>query len=342
VQPPEASRGEIARALLYMELRYGTRTTASDGLGLALTDCPPNSNETTTNQTWEHNNPYVAKMGYLSQLVQWHLEYPPTAAERGRNDKVCMQYQGNRNPFVDFPQDSWGLLNLQEEEACPPPEIPSPVISNGTLNDGGESIGQGGEVNSTAGADGREDDEPPPSSDVTAACQGLLPGDINFYLVESGMVSADGTEKDAFGIVTLVDLPAGLGLFATDNAWIGNDRGFQTTEGTFKVNNVTRPTPVRMLCLRLDLQSTPSSNNVTSICPRFNPPWHRSLLSQRVAFPAECTSGMEMTCTWETLGRKWRRETSLPFLCMMGLGAWETRFFCIAHGRTHPQLERPK
>ena len=110
LQPPENARGEIARALLYMELRYGTRTTASDGLGLVLSDCHP-----------EYVGIDSKRMGYFSKLVQWHLEYPPSATEQQRNDKVCALYQGNRNPFVDFPEDSWSLLNFNaaESERCP-------------------------------------------------------------------------------------------------------------------------------------------------------------------------------------------------------------------------------
>ena len=37
-QPPSRSRGDIARALMYMELRYGGDEVAT--LDLILTDCP--------------------------------------------------------------------------------------------------------------------------------------------------------------------------------------------------------------------------------------------------------------------------------------------------------------
>ena len=86
--PPANKRGDIARSIFYMDLRYdGSEVNTLD---LVVSDCP----ETVPND---------AGMGYLSQLIQWHNDDPVDAKELERNEKVCTNWQGNRNPFVDFP-----------------------------------------------------------------------------------------------------------------------------------------------------------------------------------------------------------------------------------------------
>lgn len=83
--PPANVRGDIARALFYMDVRYSASN--HNGIDLVLSDCP-NSGEST--------------MAFLSQLLEWHDEDPVSDEESDRNTKVC-EWQGNRNPFVDFP-----------------------------------------------------------------------------------------------------------------------------------------------------------------------------------------------------------------------------------------------
>lgn len=87
-EPPASMKGDLARALFYMDLRYeGT----SGEPNLRLTD----------DLALINNN--AAYMGRLSTLLVWHFLDPVDAGERLRNDRVQAE-QGNRNPFVDRPE----------------------------------------------------------------------------------------------------------------------------------------------------------------------------------------------------------------------------------------------
>ena len=87
-------KGDLARASLYMDVRYegGTHPyTGTSEQNLQLTD---------TLSQIQTNQPY---MGLRSVLLAWHAADPPDDAERHRND-VVESFQGNRNPFVDHPE----------------------------------------------------------------------------------------------------------------------------------------------------------------------------------------------------------------------------------------------
>jgi hypothetical protein len=67
------------------------------------------------------------------------------------------------------------------------------------------------------------------SSCSSSRLLGSLAGGLVFYMVQSQF-------PNQIGIVTFVDLPKGLELYLTDNAW--NGEAFQTNEGTMKVSTV--------------------------------------------------------------------------------------------------------
>lgn len=92
-EPRDEDKGRVARAMLYMDLRY----ESSDGFGdFVLAE--------TANQASQ-------RMAKLSTLLEWNRLFPPDERERRRNHLVDMGFQfstrsyrqGNRNPFVDFP-----------------------------------------------------------------------------------------------------------------------------------------------------------------------------------------------------------------------------------------------
>ncbi len=98
-----ARRGDMARAVMYMAIRYeGGRDvhTGQSEPDLELTD--DRSRIVATSGS-------PAYMGLLSTLLAWHQADPPDAAERERNE-VVFSFQGNRNPFIDHPE--WASASL--------------------------------------------------------------------------------------------------------------------------------------------------------------------------------------------------------------------------------------
>jgi hypothetical protein len=59
-----------------------------------------------------NNTSATGTHGVLSTLLAWHAAHPPTDYERNRNNAIysgvnvsgIIRAQGNRNPFIDFPQ----------------------------------------------------------------------------------------------------------------------------------------------------------------------------------------------------------------------------------------------
>ncbi len=82
-------KGDIARAMFYMDVRYAG--DVSGEVDLQLTD------NASLIQT---GDPY---MGLLSVLLQWHIDDPVDDIERNRNDFIFTK-QLNRNPFIDHPE----------------------------------------------------------------------------------------------------------------------------------------------------------------------------------------------------------------------------------------------
>ena len=97
--PREEVRGDIARMMFYMDIRYN-----DTDLKLTLTD-----NKTLASQ----GNAATDKVGYfglLSELVKWSFEDPVDSRELKRNEDIY-NVQGNRNPFIDHPELVYYLYN---------------------------------------------------------------------------------------------------------------------------------------------------------------------------------------------------------------------------------------
>lgn len=94
-------RGDVARAQMYMDLRYEGGVhgfVGSNEPDLILTDSTSLIASTQTG-----SNESTAYMGRLAVLLQWAAEDPVSADELLRNE-VIYKNQGNRNPFVDHPE----------------------------------------------------------------------------------------------------------------------------------------------------------------------------------------------------------------------------------------------
>jgi len=85
--PRAAVRGDVARMILYMAVRY----EGDDG----FPNLEPN------NAVNNGTAPYIGK---LSVLKAWAAADPPDAFEKRRNEVIYTTYQHNRNPFIDHPE----------------------------------------------------------------------------------------------------------------------------------------------------------------------------------------------------------------------------------------------
>lgn len=110
--------GDVARAVLYMDIRYN---------GLDIVNGFPSM---------------TGQLGDLNTLLDWHRNDPPDDYEMNRNN-VVYSWQFNRNPFIDQPDlveyiwgnnvgDPWSqVLNLTEESLSQIRLVPNP--SNGSI-----------------------------------------------------------------------------------------------------------------------------------------------------------------------------------------------------------------
>ncbi|MEI4528850.1 endonuclease [Priestia megaterium] len=87
-EPRDEVKGDVARMLFYMAVRY--EGDVSDEPDLEL-------NNTV-------NNGIAPYHGKLSVLLQWNTQDPVDDRERHRNDIIYSDYQHNRNPFIDHPE----------------------------------------------------------------------------------------------------------------------------------------------------------------------------------------------------------------------------------------------
>ncbi len=123
--PGDEWKGDAARIIMYMYMRYGTQ-------------CTPNYATTGTINSLDSN--------MIDLLLEWNVEDPVSIIEDSRNnyhDSNGQYAQGNRNPFIDNPalatviwggpvaEDRWGtLLSANEFANISYKMYPNPVKDN--------------------------------------------------------------------------------------------------------------------------------------------------------------------------------------------------------------------
>lgn len=98
-EPRDVHKGVAARAMLYFVMRH------------------------------DNYNGYMNTQEGI--LKTWSKQYPPTAVEEQRNDDV-FAVQGNRNPFIDYPQFADRISNFSS--STPPASNPGLYVSENTIN----------------------------------------------------------------------------------------------------------------------------------------------------------------------------------------------------------------
>ena len=184
------SRGDIARAMLYLDLRYEGGTHGITGHAepdLILVD-----DESLIAASNTGSNEPVAYMGILTDLLQWHLEDPVDDFERNRNE-VVFSYQGNRNPFIDHPEWVDCLFN----DVCGAP--------NSSRFCFGDGFGTPCPCSNFGG--------------VGEGCANSTGGGVSLDAAGSSSVSADDLVLSAEG------LPTGPGLYFQGNNAINQGNG---------------------------------------------------------------------------------------------------------------------
>lgn len=93
-EPLDEYKGDIARAMFYMPARYYSyvdvlhpKLSLVNGSPAALTASPTQA----------------GLAGDLATLLSWHRLDPVDFYEVNRNNLIYQNYQGNRNPFIDYP-----------------------------------------------------------------------------------------------------------------------------------------------------------------------------------------------------------------------------------------------
>jgi len=92
-EPRDSVKGDVARMLFYMAIRYEGDDAFAN---LELSNVSGSA---------------VPRIGDLDILLAWNAADPVDTFEMRRNDRIHSQWQGNRNPFIDHPEWAAAIWN---------------------------------------------------------------------------------------------------------------------------------------------------------------------------------------------------------------------------------------
>ncbi|MBW6461102.1 MAG: endonuclease [Bacteroidales bacterium] len=122
-EPRDEVKGDIARIILYMDVRYEGKNGELDLMAVDEVNTYP-----------------YPKHGRLSTLLEWNLMDPPDDFERNRNN-VIYSFQNNRNPFIDNPHlaeliwsgaqpSAISVANVRQEPVVPQASVPITIFAD--------------------------------------------------------------------------------------------------------------------------------------------------------------------------------------------------------------------
>lgn len=192
-EPADDYKGDFARAYFYVFTVYDDLNWTSSSMG--------------TKNEWPTLKPWAYEL-----LLQWARQDPVSQKEIMRNDAAETQ-QGNRNPFIDFPNLAeyiWGTKTTEafyikdQNGSTPPltgdPELTAPV--DGEAIDFGETA-LGNVINMPVIING---------SNLNTALSLLITGtDRSMFTLETRSISASEVNKDGGTRVNILYKPTAIG-----------------------------------------------------------------------------------------------------------------------------------
>lgn len=110
-EPEDSTKGDIARTLFYMAVRYEGYEKVNGTLKLL----PDLELYPETNHPADGNTYY---MGNVETLLEWNRLDPVDKTEIARNEKIYQNYQYNRNPFIDHPEYADLIFNAKYQDVA--------------------------------------------------------------------------------------------------------------------------------------------------------------------------------------------------------------------------------
>ena len=96
-EPRNEDKGDVARMVFYMATRYITYASVGQPMLRIIDDLSLSITVTSSSTVY-------GEMGILSTLLEWNDSDPVSNYEIHRNNLIYLNFQGNRNPYIDHPE----------------------------------------------------------------------------------------------------------------------------------------------------------------------------------------------------------------------------------------------